>query len=545
MFLAGGLLFHGLSYPLVEPDEGRYAEIGRCMAASNDWIVPRFNGELYLDKPPLFYWLVGICVRLFGAQEWSVRLVPSTATFLTILATYFFGRRMLGERRALLGMFALTLMGGVILAGRMLILDAVLTLMVVLALFTAHEAVRGDCLRKRWWLSSAFFCALGILVKGPVALALVVPPVLAYSWLNRQPGRPRLVNWLPYGIVVLAVIAPWFLAISIQCPEFPGYFFVNQHLVRYLGQEHHPQPIWFYVPVLLGGCLPWSLLLFPMGAFVFSRKPELRARRTRAMGFLLISSAWCFAFFSASRGKLAPYLLPAFAPLALLLGCYFEALFREEVPCSSALARRLRRVHRHVPHHTTSFLALAWVGLIFWAWHQGMTAPGRFALELTEVVVCLGVFVGLLLYGSRMAPYPAWTLCIAVTLCLLLEVTMGFLPAWSKRRSPFCRDAEVRALFKERDLGVAFMPEFGSIPFLLNKDGHVVFVRRLRVDQVREFLSGYPRSLFIADNNFPLNRAQYFLPNNVDIERYFNSGKTRIFVLNSRSTQGSQACPPF
>jgi dolichol-phosphate mannosyltransferase len=530
--LAGVLLFHGLSYPLVEPDEGRYAEIGREMAGSGDWVIPRFNQEPYLDKPPLFYWLIAVSVRLFGAQEWAVRLVPSLATFLTILATFFFARRALGIRRTLLGVFVLTLMSGVILAGRMLILDAVLTLMVVLALFTAHEAVRGERLRQCWWLLSALFCALGVLVKGPVAVALTVPPVLAYGWVHRQPARPRFGSWCLFAAVVLVVIAPWFVAISIRCPEFPHYFFVNQHLVRYLGQEHHPKPIWFYVPVILGGCLPWSLLLFPLGVFLFSRRPEFRIRRTRGMGFLLLCSGWCLTFFSASRGKLPPYILPAMPPLALLLGCYLEVLLLEPSPAGMA-----QRVYRLVPRHTTSFLTLAWVGLIFWSWQHGMSSPGRFALEFAEVVACLGIFLGLLFYGSRISGRLRWALCWGVMVCLLLEVTSGFLPAWSRQRSPFCRAREIQPLFGTRHLGVAFMPEFGSIPFRLNQDGHWVHVPKHPVEEIRAFLGGYPRGLFIADNNFPVHKAQFYLPENAAIERYFDSGKTRFFVLSSRSSQ--------
>jgi len=475
-------------------------------------------------------------VRLFGAHEWSVRLVPSLATFLTILATFFFGRGIVGVRRALLGTLALTLMGGVILAGRLLILDAVLTFLVVLALYAAYEATRGERLRGGWWLLSACFCALGVLAKGPVALALTVPPVLAYGWLNRQTGRPRFTNWLVYGAVVAVVIAPWFVAISIRCPHFPYYFFVNQHLVRYLGHEHHPQPIWYYVPVLLGGCMPWSLLLLPMGMFMFSRRPEFRARRTRGMGFLLLWSAWCLAFFSASRGKLPPYILPAFIPLALLLGCYLEVLFLD-----ASLAGLVQRVHRFVPRCTTSFLTVTWIALLFWSWQRGLSSPGRSALEVIEVAACLGIFLALLVYGSKVPKRPAWVLCGVVSLCLLLEVTMSFLPAWSGQRSPFCRAGEIQPLLRERNLGVAFMPEFGSIPFLLSRDERCLHVPKQALENVKAFLSNHSRSLFIADNNFPVPRAKAYLPDDVAIERYFDSGKTRFFILGARSAQISQA----
>ena len=183
LILPGTLLYPCLSFRLFEPDEGRYAEIAREMTAQNDWVVPLLQGEPYLDKPPLLYWLIMLSYRAFGVHEWSARLIPALAVHCTILIVYLLGRRSLGERAAFWGALLLSLAPGFMGMGRLLLIDGLLTLWVTLSIFAAFEAVRGQNLRWWWWTISAFACGLGILTKGPIALLLLVPPLLAHQWL--------------------------------------------------------------------------------------------------------------------------------------------------------------------------------------------------------------------------------------------------------------------------------------------------------------------------------------------------------------------------
>src|SRR6202008_1592092 len=115
------LLYPCLSFRLFEPDEGRYAEIPREMLARGEWIVPYLQGEPYLDKPPLLYWLVGLSYRVFGVQDWAARLIPALAVHASILLTYFFGARMLGERAGFWGACLLSLAPAFVSVGRLLV----------------------------------------------------------------------------------------------------------------------------------------------------------------------------------------------------------------------------------------------------------------------------------------------------------------------------------------------------------------------------------------------------------------------------------------
>ena len=304
LILPALLLYPCLSFHLFEPDEGRYAEIPREMLARGDWVVPCLLGEPYLDKPPLFYWLVMASFRLFGAEIWSARLIPALAVHGCVLLTYFLGRRSLGSRAAFWGALALMLAPGFLSMGRLLILDGLLAFCVTLALLAAFEAIRGAAIRPGWWALSAFACGLGILTKGPIAVVLVLPPLLANRFLTRPTWRLSLRAWLGYAVLVAAVLLPWSVAIAVREPRFAAYFLWQHNVVRFLSPFDHIRPIWFYLPILLGGLLPATLLLGPFTRFLLSGS-ETDARAA-------LSGAWLHA----PRRRLV---------LVLLLALWLEA----------------------------------------------------------------------------------------------------------------------------------------------------------------------------------------------------------------------------
>jgi 4-amino-4-deoxy-L-arabinose transferase-like glycosyltransferase len=322
LILPGALLYPCLSFRLFEPDEGRYAEIPREMLSRGEWVVPYLQGEPYLDKPPLLYWLVMGSYRVFGVHDWAARLIPALAVHGCVLLTYLLGRRSLGERAAFWGALALGLAPGFLSVGRLLVLDGLLALWVTLSSFAAFEALRGQRLRWGWWLVAAGASALGILTKGPVALVLLVPPLWAHRWLI---GRSCRVTWparLAFAAVLLAVTLPWYMAMCTRMPGFAGYFLWEHNVVRFMAPFDHQRPVWFYGPVVLAGLLPASLLLVPMGRFLLSGDPDTVRRRCPELGWVLLTAGWCVLFFSLSGCKLPTYVLPAFPPLALGLGYY-------------------------------------------------------------------------------------------------------------------------------------------------------------------------------------------------------------------------------
>jgi 4-amino-4-deoxy-L-arabinose transferase-like glycosyltransferase len=322
LIVPAALLYPCMSFYLFEPDEGRYAQIPREMLQADEWLVPLLQNEPYLDKPPLFYWLVMGSYWLFGISEWSARFVPALAIHGCVLLTYFLGRRSLGAKAAWWGALILALSPAFVSMGKLLILDGVLAFWVTLSIFCAFEAVRGPVLGWNWWFLSAIACGLGILTKGPVALVLLVPPL----WLQRRlTGQAAPLTWraiLAFTATVILVALPWYLAVCLRLPQFAGHFLWEHNLLRFLMPFDHQRPIWFYGPILVAGMLPASLLLFPFLRFLGSGREEIACRRSPELGFMLLAGGWCVLFFSLSGCKLPTYILPAFPFLALALGAY-------------------------------------------------------------------------------------------------------------------------------------------------------------------------------------------------------------------------------
>jgi 4-amino-4-deoxy-L-arabinose transferase-like glycosyltransferase len=204
--------------------------------------------------------------------------------------------------------------------GRLLVLDGLLTLWVTLALFSAFQAVHGPSLRRGWWTLAALACGLGVLTKGPVALALLLPPLWLQRRLALNPARIGRVGWLLFAGIVLAVALPWYIAVCCQLPDFARHFLLVHNVQRFVQPFDHERPVWFYVPVLLAGMLPATLLIVPFVRFLLGESAT--DRRCPALGYLLLTAGWCVLFFSLSGCKLPTYILPAFPPLALAFGVF-------------------------------------------------------------------------------------------------------------------------------------------------------------------------------------------------------------------------------
>jgi 4-amino-4-deoxy-L-arabinose transferase-like glycosyltransferase len=337
LILAAALLFFArLDCPLQEPEETLYAEIPRQMLAEGRLLVPVRHGQDYYDKPPLLYWLVMGSYQLCGVHDWAARLVPGSAAFLCVLVTYWWGKRTAGPRAAFAGALMLCLSPRFAQMARMLTTNALLTFWVLAALAAAHLALAGPAVKPRWWLLSALACGLGFLTKGPVALALVAVPALLYQFLDRRGARAGVRLWVLYGAVVALVALPWFVAVAVRDPSFLPYFLWTHHVRRFVDPIDHPQPVWYYGPILLVGMMPWTLLWPGLVRHLGRRMKEAVPQRTGAVGFFLLAGLWSLAFFSASVCKRPSYVLPVMPPLALALGCYVDG---------ACLLGRLRLAH--------------------------------------------------------------------------------------------------------------------------------------------------------------------------------------------------------
>jgi dolichol-phosphate mannosyltransferase len=461
--------------PLLEPDEGRQAEIPREMLARCDFVTPRIQGLPYYEKPPLQYWLTAGVYSLFGVRPWVARLVPAGAAWLTILLTFGWAARVLGARQAFLGGLILSLSLQFAFLGRTVILDSLLTLCVVTSWFAAHQAIAGASFRWRWWVISAVACGLGILAKGPVALILLIPPVFAYqllmtitvaagSGLNIS-ARASWYAWVAYLGMTLLVTAPWYLLMVWSDRAYLVHFFWKANVVRFVNAYDHEQPWWFYVPVVFLGTFPWSLLWPALGYFLASRRPQMAARRSPSVGFCVLLAGWCLLFYSASGCKSPPYVMPALVPLALLLGSCLDAVIHlpwaRDYPYLS-YARRILPFHAASSLLVFSFIAYLIIAVLGWqAW----------PIAVGQAVVALVLILGWWRIGPRLGPLAAWGSCAAVISVVILFPLRDLGAGYAAQHSPA---AIVRMVRRwpgiQQSPVVSFQREWLSASFYLHRE---------------------------------------------------------------------------
>jgi 4-amino-4-deoxy-L-arabinose transferase-like glycosyltransferase len=322
-------LFHTAQIPLIDRDEGRYAEAAREMLASGDWLVPRQFGIPYLEKPPLFYWLTAAACGLVGLDEYGARLVSALAAAFGVLSTGLFARRMFGPRAGLASATILATSGLYFVLARVAVTDMLFSVLLAGALLSYFLAeTEGRSYAPFWLLAAA-----ATLTKGPVAPVLCGLVGLGHlavrgSWQSLRMRR----FWVGLPLYLIVVL-PWFVLIELRYPTFLDFYVYKEHVLRVAGDEHREAFYW-YLPWLLAGFLPWTPVLLA-GLPAIRRGTEEDSPAGSAARFAVIWVAVVFVFFSVPRGKLAPYILPVFPALAILLG---DALARRTIATATSRA---------------------------------------------------------------------------------------------------------------------------------------------------------------------------------------------------------------
>jgi len=308
---------------LIEPDEGRYAEIPREMVVSGDWVTPRLNDLKYFEKPPLQYWATAAAYTVFGEHQWTSRLWTALTGFAGLLLVWFAGTRLFG---CAAGRYAALLLGSSLLyalMGHINTLDIGVTFFITLgivALLLAQREGEDARIRRNWmWLAWAAL-GLAVLSKGLMGLVLPGAALVIYSILQRDIGLWKRMNLLTGLLLFLLVAAPWFYLVIKANPEFFQRFFIYEHYTRFTTREHgRYQPWYYFIPILLLGMLPWTLLM--LDTLLRTWKGSLQVGKSfNPERFLLVWVVFVYVFFSKSGSKLPPYLLPIFPALALLMG---------------------------------------------------------------------------------------------------------------------------------------------------------------------------------------------------------------------------------
>ena len=464
LLLAGLALFFVLlsftPWGLLEPDEGRYADIARQMIERGDYLTPRIDGAVLYDKPPLVNWITAACMALFGRSETAVRACQALFAGATLWATFEIGWLLWRDRRAILAVLLLGSSAGLVGAWHILTLDLGLTLFVTLAALFFIKGWRPGPEGAGAHRLAFAATACGVMTKGPIAVVIVGLLAATFLFLRRDLRRLTEIPWWSGSLLFLLIATPWYVAMSIVHPEFPSHFFLHENLARFSTTVHHrPGPWYYFLIVLGGGLLPWTPVALagpglmrrarvrvaagaptgsgsaaPAGDGTPARSGAaaraLALVRSEAGAFLLAWIVPTLLFFSVSRSKLPAYILPILPGGALALAAAVHEALDD---------RRARRALFLWPL-ATPLLALLGMG-IFWRrhhgeWHglfEGSSIAGGAALA--ALLLAAGLFGGLALARRRpLLGVTAAAVFSASATCLLLMAAAGS-PALDESRS--------------------------------------------------------------------------------------------------------------
>jgi 4-amino-4-deoxy-L-arabinose transferase-like glycosyltransferase len=327
------IYFYGLgAFPLLGPDEPRYAQVAREMFQRVDLITPTLGGHTWFEKPALLYWIMMAAFSVCGSSEAAARLGPALFGLLTVAAVYWVGRSVArtssdsemcgaGAWSALVTASML----GVMVFSRAASFDIIVTMTIAWALsfFFVHELEEDERRRRLLLVGFYVFVGLSLLAKGLVGIVIPFGVIAMYQLMRRAYLSRWFLRSLLWGIPLAWVVAAiWYGPVLARHGwPFIDEFIVQHHFARYFSNKYrHPGPVYFYVPVLIPLTLPWTVLVVDALSRISSWKwrgaDSLDKLRVFSLAWLLLP----LAIFSFSGSKLAGYILPVLPATALLAG---------------------------------------------------------------------------------------------------------------------------------------------------------------------------------------------------------------------------------
>ena len=394
--------------PLLGPDEPRYSQVAREMYETGDYITPKLGGYIWFEKPILLYWLIAGSYAIFGVNEFAARLPSALVAAASIWFLYITLRRIAGETSALLASAILASTAFFVGFSHAATFDMLLTFCVTVSLcsYLLHER---EPERKRWWILMYAFAGLGVLAKGFVALIIIGLTVFIYLLISKRWKNVFAMKPVWGILITAAVIAIWFLPVSmIFGLRFWDEFVYQHHFVRYTSSYYHrSQSVWFYLPILLAGTYPWSFAPFA------SRSNGDRNLFRFALCWLICP----FLFFSLSQTKLPGYILPVVPAFAILAGI---ALAHLQKPSRLILL--------------SSALQAILIAAFFWGASKYSVSIKPLFWMMVFIVFLTAISIVLLLYKKRTAAFVSYSLILFAGMVLFVHFIFPALP-WSDSKS--------------------------------------------------------------------------------------------------------------
>jgi 4-amino-4-deoxy-L-arabinose transferase-like glycosyltransferase len=454
---------------LMDDVDAVQAQISRTMLESGDWVTPHLNGIAYLEKSPLGYWLSAIFHGIFGVHDWAGRLPLALSVVVLCVATLRFGTWAFGRDAGLYSGLVLSTSIGLFLFTRIVIPDAILTLVITLGLWSFARALDPDEKRSEVWPVLMGVClGLGLLLKGLIAVVFPIGTAFVYLAITRQLwARDTLRRLRPVRVLAImgAIAVPWYVLAMLRNPPYfdftmhsgPGqyhgffwFYFINEHVLRFLNlrypRDYNTVPrLWFWLLHLVW-LFPWSV--YVAAAFRLNYRSSDRAGRTRLLALCWIAVVLVFFSFSTTQEY---YSLPTYPAFALLLGCAINT--------GGVWIRRGTKAVVAV-----ASAAAAVIAVILWhVW--ALPTPGDISTALVQhpemYTLSLGHMGDLTLQSFAYLRLP-----LALAAAAALLGVMGMVLYRNHKRLPFFAAALMMVVFfhAARVAMVAFDPYLGSKP---------------------------------------------------------------------------------
>jgi 4-amino-4-deoxy-L-arabinose transferase-like glycosyltransferase len=507
-------------------DEAFYAESAREMVESGDWITPQFNYEPRFQKPALYYWATAALFAVAGPHELTARLWSGLAGVALVIVTTACARRWYDESVGLLaGAITATSFGYFALA-RMALPDLPLAFFITFSIWASFVAtLERERNPRKWLLLAATGAALGFLVKGPLALLLPVLVVVPILLIERRSFNIQFSDLILAGALFLAIASPWYLVMWMtHGTDYLVGFFVGDNYERFAtARFNDPRPLWFYVPIVSGGLLPWTpLMLTWIGPTLqfFTRRRDIATVDLR----LLLWAALPLAFFTLSVGKQPRYVLPILPPLAILLASSVIERTSEWRSLDGA-RRRPRPDGAVVTGCIGGGLFLLTLAALLYRARPLLSVADINTLVVAAIVAAAGVAVIVVsLTGSwRSAPG---------TLALATAVTFAVLPygtlAAAQDSAAVQVAGRIRSAHREGDAVGTYKVFVRNLVFYT----HLRRTDIIHDDDLTDWLSKNPRALVVM----PSDDAERLEASGLKMQRlgelrYFNEGGIKVRML--------------
>ena len=464
-----GISNHGLW----SADEPRVAEIGREMLLTGNWAVPTLNQRPFLEEPPLYYGVLALTFKTLGVSDKVARIPSAFFAFAGIFVVFFMANFLFGPRMALFSALILATTGEYFRVAHTVIVDSALTFFVVSSMGLFIVGYLSDNNRKKLlcYILMYVSCSLAFFTKGFIGVVIPGLGILAFLVADRnikEIFKMRL--WLG-ALIFLVMTLPWFIALWHQGgTEYLDVFLIHNHLQRFIpgsfsheASGHH-HPFYYYLIEFPVGFLPWSLLLIPVVAYAFSKtaKPHAPWEKGR-----LFAKCWFFAgiiFLSVASTKRTLYLMPIFAPIAMLTAMYIS---------STLTSQSLNRIGKFFLWVFAIVLLLIGVGTApvyvyvkgIYPWIAGTNLFSLVAI-LSLFMVTFSIAAIWFLWHRNLQRY--WTASTAPIIAGLLFAAVVVAPLMDRHKSfvPFCQ--EVQATVPHDQTFFAYSPDEtmrGAVPF--------------------------------------------------------------------------------